>query len=195
MSASNPLSFVEGLSPLVGVLNQLSLLHGRTTLLDAGTEVAIATVKNAENRLGHYQAGWEELHDATKEDRVARGFPANEPLLRTGQPGYEGVPGPGLQGSLSWEYVPGDPYEADFIIGVLASSLAGPYAAVQELGSLNLRHPIPARPFLLPAFEEEVRAVPPSLLNSIHAASLGYANALSSETQSSVRAGVADAGV
>ncbi len=45
----------------------------------------------AKASVGHYQAqsgpfaAWAELADATKDDRVAQGFPANEPELRTGE--------------------------------------------------------------------------------------------------------------
>lgn len=45
----------------------------------------------ARSEFGHYQdevggfPGWPELADATKDDRVAKGFPENEPLLRTGE--------------------------------------------------------------------------------------------------------------
>lgn len=47
--------------------------------------------KDAQKKLGEYQdaAGpfnsWAELADSTKDDRVAKGFPENEPLLRTGE--------------------------------------------------------------------------------------------------------------
>lgn len=45
----------------------------------------------ARAEFGHYQdeagpfPGWPELADATKDDRVSKGFPENEPLLRTGE--------------------------------------------------------------------------------------------------------------
>ena len=47
--------------------------------------------KRAKAKLGEYQeaappfAGWAELADYTKEDRVRQGFPENDPLLRTGE--------------------------------------------------------------------------------------------------------------
>jgi phage gpG-like protein len=46
--------------------------------------------KGAQAKLGEYQEytgpfnAWAELADSTKADRVAQGFPENEPLLRTG---------------------------------------------------------------------------------------------------------------
>lgn len=56
-----------------------------------GLEVATAILqKEAKAEFGHYQdtegpfPEWAELADATKEDRVAKGFTENDPLLRTG---------------------------------------------------------------------------------------------------------------
>lgn len=46
--------------------------------------------KRAKEKIGEYQAqigefaGWAELADSTKADRERQGFPADEPLLRTG---------------------------------------------------------------------------------------------------------------
>jgi phage gpG-like protein len=41
------------------------------------------TIK-AKEKFGHYQAGWKELADATKADRVSKGWTPNDPLLRDG---------------------------------------------------------------------------------------------------------------
>lgn len=47
--------------------------------------------RDAKEKLGHYQGqagefnAWSELADSTKDDRVSKGFPENEPLLRTGE--------------------------------------------------------------------------------------------------------------
>lgn len=47
--------------------------------------------REAKAELGTYQSGagpfpaWEELHDYTKEDRVAKGFTENDPGLRSGE--------------------------------------------------------------------------------------------------------------
>ncbi len=52
---------------------------------------AVIIEKEAKAEIGHYQnaAGpfdaWAELADSTKADRVAKGFPANNPLLRSGE--------------------------------------------------------------------------------------------------------------
>jgi HK97 gp10 family phage protein len=46
--------------------------------------------KRAKDKIGEYQAqvgpfiAWQELADSTKADRESKGFPENEPLLRTG---------------------------------------------------------------------------------------------------------------
>lgn len=47
--------------------------------------------QEAKDEIGHYQAAmgehqaWPELADSTKKDRVRKGFPEDEPLLRTGE--------------------------------------------------------------------------------------------------------------
>ncbi|MDO8039508.1 hypothetical protein [Janthinobacterium sp. SUN137] len=52
---------------------------------------AVAIEGTAKSEFGHYQgevapfAGWPELAESTKEDRVAKGFSENDPLLRTGK--------------------------------------------------------------------------------------------------------------
>jgi phage gpG-like protein len=90
--------------------------------------------EDAQKKLGEYQdhAGpfnaWAELADSTKDDRVAKGFPENEPLLRTGD----------LRDSIE---VARHGNEA-----VVASS--SDIAMYQELGTEN---GIPPRPFLGPA--------------------------------------------
>lgn len=39
----------------------------------------------AKRVIGTYEYGWPQLAPATRADRVAKGFPENEPLLRTGE--------------------------------------------------------------------------------------------------------------
>ncbi len=41
--------------------------------------------EDAKDAIGSYRYGWPQLAEATKRDRVAKGFPENEPLLRTGE--------------------------------------------------------------------------------------------------------------
>jgi hypothetical protein len=54
-------------------------------------EVGDAAVEIAQAKIGHYQdevppfPAWPELADSTKADRVRQGYPADEPLLRTGE--------------------------------------------------------------------------------------------------------------
>jgi phage gpG-like protein len=40
--------------------------------------------REAKEEIGHYQEGWPQLSESTKGDRERKGFPADEPLLRTG---------------------------------------------------------------------------------------------------------------
>ena len=54
-------------------------------------EAAKIIQKDAKKKIGEYQgyagpfAAWPELADATKDDRLSRGFTENDPLLRTGE--------------------------------------------------------------------------------------------------------------
>ncbi|MGI4793142.1 MAG: hypothetical protein ACRYG8_03470 [Janthinobacterium lividum] len=57
---------------------------------EAMEQAALVVERRAKAIIGHYQdaaapfAGWAELADATKEDRVRQGFADNDPLERTG---------------------------------------------------------------------------------------------------------------
>lgn len=99
--------------------------------LEAGAKLIEAEAKAA---IGHYQpekgpfAAWEELSDRTKADRVRKGFPANNPLLRSGE-----------------------------LLHSIEHTVQGHQAAVgsnsdiavyQEFGTANAAHPIPPRSFL-----------------------------------------------
>ncbi|MFG1388807.1 phage virion morphogenesis protein [Xanthobacter versatilis] len=50
--------------------------------LEKGCQIIEAEAKRV---IGTYDYGWKQLADVTKRDRVANGFPENEPLLRTGE--------------------------------------------------------------------------------------------------------------
>lgn len=97
------------------------------------SKVAAIIEKEAKSELGVYQPGvgpfpaWQQLADATKQDRLRKGFTENDPLLRSGE----------LRDSISHE-VSG--HEA--VIGSTSD-----VAVFQELGTDK----IPARPFLGPA--------------------------------------------
>src|SRR5450631_1046825 len=50
------------------------------------TEALMGVVEaQAREVIGTYKYGWPELAASTQADRVAKGYPADEPLLRTGQ--------------------------------------------------------------------------------------------------------------
>lgn len=94
-------------------------------------EQACLLVENeAKREIGTYQSGagpfvpWAELADSTKDDRARKGFPDNEPLLRTGT----------LRDSI--EHKVGDKE------GCIGSD--SPIAEYQELGTVH----IPPRSFL-----------------------------------------------
>jgi hypothetical protein len=46
--------------------------------------VMVAVEAQAKEAIGTYRYGWPELAESTQHDRVAAGYPADEPLLRTG---------------------------------------------------------------------------------------------------------------
>ena len=48
-------------------------------------EACVVIETEAKRVIGTYDYGWKELADSTKADRVAQGFPENEPGLRTGE--------------------------------------------------------------------------------------------------------------
>ncbi len=62
------------------------LAHGWPNACHAALE-ACAQVVEAECKaaIGTYKYGWQQLAKSTQADRVHAGFPANEPLLRTGR--------------------------------------------------------------------------------------------------------------
>jgi len=51
---------------------------------EALTTTILFLQKKVKEKFGEYQRGWPELTDATKLDRVRKGYPENEPLLRDG---------------------------------------------------------------------------------------------------------------
>ncbi|MDB6104040.1 MAG: hypothetical protein JWO52_4039 [Gammaproteobacteria bacterium] len=110
-------------------------LEGEAVTHEMAEKGAKMIQRDAQNKLGHYQdhAGpfnaWDELADSTKEDRVNKGFPENEPLLRTGQ----------LRDSIE-EVVRG----SEAMVGSM-----DPIALWQECGTDDGH--IPPRPFLGPA--------------------------------------------
>ena len=54
--------------------------------IDIPTEAYMVVVaKAAKTVIGTYTYGWPQLAQSTQEDRASKGYPANEPLLRTGQ--------------------------------------------------------------------------------------------------------------
>jgi len=53
--------------------------------LDIPTEALMVMVEaQAREVIGTYRFGWPELAESTQADRIAQGYPADEPLLRTG---------------------------------------------------------------------------------------------------------------
>jgi phage gpG-like protein len=62
------------------------LAHGFPHACHQALEIAAQFVEaEAKRAIGTYKYGWRQLSPATQTDRVAHGFSANEPLMRTGE--------------------------------------------------------------------------------------------------------------
>jgi hypothetical protein len=101
------------------------LHEARKLALEYAAETITAEAKSV---IGSYSYDWPQLTDATQADRERKGFPANEPLLRTGA----------MRDSISWEIL--DPGKTAIV------GSTDEVALWQELGTDR----IPPRPFLMP---------------------------------------------
>jgi hypothetical protein len=110
--------------------------------------------KTAKSYIGHYDhpGGWAQLAEATQEDRVRRGFSANEPLLRTGD----------MRDSIQIDA----PHRSGAEVYGFSNS---PIARYQELGTVS----IPPRPFLSTAAMEMTPRVHAILARAFFAARFG----------------------
>ncbi len=119
-------------------------------LTEAGNEIK----DRAQQKLGLYNDGWEQLKQETQDRRERLGFPANEPLLVTGH----------LRDSITFDVGLGQ-----VRVGVKSegSPDIGMIAEVQELGNAD----IPPRPFLVPALHENrdyiARLISESIVKSL----------------------------
>lgn len=107
-------------------------------LAKAANDVAIEVQIKAQDKLGTYQQGWEELAESTQQDRASRGYSSDEPLLRGGT----------LRVSIDRDASP-IPGGHRATVGSNA-----PQARVQELGGQAGHAYIPPRPYLAPAVVE-----------------------------------------
>lgn len=70
------------LASFASFLTQLAVMdEAEKKGLEAGCKILETEAKRV---LGTYDYGWPQLTPYTQSDRVSKGFPANEPLLRTG---------------------------------------------------------------------------------------------------------------
>lgn len=123
---------IREFSSIGAFIAHLATLEGRLALdsREALTDAAKLVEEQAKAEIGTYQpavgpfAAWPELADSTKEDRASKGYPENEPLLRTGD----------LRDSISHEV-----HGLEAIIGSTED-----VALYHELGTQH----IPPRPFL-----------------------------------------------
>lgn len=105
--------------------------------VEAGERVAIEAMAalicdEAKRVLGSYDYGWQQLAPSTQADRVQHGFPANEPLLRSGE----------LRDSIDYTVISNHEAEVGSNLDV---------AVFQELGTIH----IPPRSFLAAAAAHE----------------------------------------
>jgi hypothetical protein len=102
------------------------LPHAREVALETASQMIVAQAKSA---IGTYTFEWPQLAGSTQVEREREGFPANEPLLRTGA----------MRDSISYTIdKPGE----EATVGSTSE-----IALWQELGTPK----IPPRPFLLPS--------------------------------------------
>jgi phage gpG-like protein len=77
------LGFVAQLHAVDRDLEELCGAHGHNSAI---VEKACQIIqKKAKSAIGKTHDAWSPLAESTKEDRVRHGFPANQPLLRTGE--------------------------------------------------------------------------------------------------------------
>lgn len=114
-----------------------NIQHGREKALEVAAKIIQAEAKRV---IGTYDYNWPQLAESTQADRSKKGFPANEPLLRTGA----------LRDSIHVTIVePGH-------IAIVGSDSDN--AVYQEFGTST----IPARPFLggaVASTKKEIRKV------------------------------------
>jgi len=98
-------------------------------LAEAGEIVKL----DAQARIGHYQAGWQQLAESTQAERVRLGYSANDPLLRSGE----------LRDAVAVRVEE----------NVVAVGVGGDMAVIARAQEYGTAH-IPPRPFLRPAMLE-----------------------------------------
>src|ERR1700733_4246166 len=67
---------------LSGELAAKRLPHAREVALETACKMIVAEAKSA---IGTYTFEWPQLAESTQAERAREGYPANEPLLRTGE--------------------------------------------------------------------------------------------------------------
>jgi phage gpG-like protein len=76
-----PPNTLVGLAEVIAEISK-ELDHAKHHLLEEGSKILQQEAKRV---LGTYDYGWPQLALSTQAQRVAQGFTANEPLLRTGE--------------------------------------------------------------------------------------------------------------
>jgi phage gpG-like protein len=113
------------------IVGEINLEHAQKVGLEAAAQIVQHEAKRV---IGTYDYGWPELAESTKKDRANKGFPENEPLLRTGE----------LRDSIEYTIVS----DTEAQVGSNNDK-----AVWHELGTSR----VPPRPFLAPAAAEKGR--------------------------------------
>ena len=139
------------LSSFAGLAARLAMADADVKMaMEAGLEKTCQLIEDrAKAAIGTYDFGWKQLAESTQEQRVALGFLANEPLLRTGQ----------LKDSIG-HVVEGN-------VGYVGTN--DPVAKYHEYGTSK----IPPRPFLAGALAATEAEIPKIFGSAVKAAMSG----------------------
>lgn len=138
---------------LIATLTHAGSMEATIVGSNVALEYAELVRDQAKELLGHDQADWPVLADATIADRTRQGYPADAPLLRTGQ----------MRDDIAVLYAENGLYE----IGIPAGAPSFIYAQVQERGNRDMT--VPARSFLVRAIQMHEREI----VDGLDAALLG----------------------
>lgn len=152
--------------PLLGDWGRVRQTMARVGTLEAAlaargvlAEQAQKVAERAKDKLGTYQEGWAPLAESTQAGRARAGYPADTPLLRTGQ----------MRSDIT--SAPEDATDLVYAVGIPAAAPSAAYAAAQELGSAS--GGIPPRPYLGPALAEQEAEIVAALRDAVGAELLG----------------------
>lgn len=137
---------IQSFGALLRALAPVAEMAAQSALVDHARDIQ----EDARRRIGTYQgatgpfAAWQELADATKEERIELGYTANDPLLRTGE----------LRAAITLEYRKNEAVVGVPDMQVGAGTKADPVRNIGDIAvdqEFGTSRGIPPRPFLGPA--------------------------------------------